>query len=58
MKKDLSIPSFRPYENIIQKQTTESQRKTLLTMKVGAITKWVRDILAIILMLKLITIIY
>ena len=58
MKKDSSIPSFRPYENFIQKQTTEPQSKTLLTIKVGAITKWVRDILAIILMLKLITIIY
>lgn len=56
MKKDSSIFSFRPYENTIQ--TVEPQRKTLLTIKVGAVTQWVRDILAIILMWKLITIIY
>ena len=58
MKKDSSIPSFRSYENAIQKLTTEPQRKTLLTIKVGAITRLARDILAIILMWKLITIIY
>lgn len=58
MKKDSSISSFRPYENIIQKPTAKPQRKTLLTIKVGAITQWVRDILTIILMWKLITIIY
>ena len=59
MKKDSIIPSsFRPYDNAIQKPSSESQRKTLLTIKVGAITQWVRDILAIILMWKLITIIY
>lgn len=59
MKKDSIIPSsFRPYDNAIQKPITEPQRKTLLTIKVGAITQWVRDILAIILMWKLITVIY
>lgn len=55
-----SIQHFRPYDNSIQPSAdrTSSQRKTLFTIKVGAITQWVRDILAIILMWKLITVIY
>jgi hypothetical protein len=42
-----------PFENAVS-QPSSNQRRTLFTIKVGAITQWVRDILAIILMWKLI----
>ena len=36
----------------------ECRRKPLLTIKVGALTRWVRDLLAIILMWKMISIVW
>ena len=57
MKKEKSIPSFHPYENAIQQSSADSKgnsKRTLFTIKVGAITQWVRDLLAIIVLWKLI----
>lgn len=64
MEKNNTITaSFRPHEKFLHRkgissQTKDGERRTLLTIKVGAITQWARDILAIILMWKLIAIIY
>ena len=57
MKKEQSIPSFHPYDNAIHQASTDSgssNRRTLFTIKVGAITQWVRDLLAVIVLWKLI----
>lgn len=57
MKKDKSTPSFHPYENAIHQANADSgnsNRRTLFTIKVGTITQWVRDLLAVIVLWKLI----
>lgn len=50
MKNDI-----KTFQNILKNPI---EKKPVLTLKVGAITKWVRDVLAIILMWKLIAVIY
>ena len=55
MKSHIKTFSDTIKQNNVSNETT---RKPVLTIKVGAITRWVRDILAIILMWKLIAVIY
>lgn len=58
MKDSIKRSFTNTMKNTIEGNTASVTRKPVLTIKVGAITRWVRDILAIILMWKLIAVIY
>lgn len=58
MKDSIKRSFTNTMKNTVEENTASKTRKPLLTIRVGAITEWVRDILAIILMWKLIAVIY
>lgn len=62
MKNDFDNTSestlLRPYARGFSRQGSEKQGRPLISFRVGAITEWVRDILMIVLLCKLIAIIY
>ena len=53
IQRPVEFQRIHPYGGILQ-NTTTAERKPLFTIKVGAITQWVRDILTVVLLWKVI----